>query len=110
MRISLDSRIIYCHILTPNLRLSEAVSRLISPHPSKRFEAGDHYYLFVDFASADEATAAQAALDGQDGPWGGKIRVGKARGESSKPDERRRWTSSQTDDDAAKPTAAAPLA
>ncbi|CRG89009.1 6-phosphofructo-2-kinase [Talaromyces islandicus] len=76
----------------------EAVSKLISPHPSKRFEAGDHYYLFVDFASADEATAAQAALDGQDGPWGGKIRVGKARGESWKPDERRKWTPTQTND------------
>ncbi|KAH8705969.1 putative ribonucleoprotein [Talaromyces proteolyticus] len=77
----------------------EAVSKLISPHPSKRFESGDHYYLFVDFASADEAAAAQAALDGKDGPWGGKIRVGRARGESWKPDERRKWNSTQEDGD-----------
>lgn len=62
----------------------EAISKLISPHPSKRFEPGDHYYLFVDFATIDEAAAAQAALDGQDGPWGGKLRLGRARGESTK--------------------------
>lgn len=63
---------------------SEAVSKLISPHPSKRFDPGDHYYLFVDFASIEEAAAAQTALDGQEGPWGGKLRLGRARGESTK--------------------------
>ncbi|KAL1961925.1 hypothetical protein VTN77DRAFT_754 [Rasamsonia byssochlamydoides] len=69
----------------------EAISKLISPHPSKRFEPGNHYYLFVDFASADEASAAMTALNGQEGPWGGKIKIGKAHGNSWKPDERKQW-------------------
>lgn len=72
--------------------ISEAISKLISPHPSKRFEPGDHYYTFVDFAHAGEATAAMNALDGQDGPWGGKVKIGKARGDSSKSDERPKWS------------------
>ncbi|EED15566.1 ribonucleoprotein, putative [Talaromyces stipitatus ATCC 10500] len=62
----------------------EAISKLITPHPSKRFEPGDHYYLFVDFATIEDAAAAQTALDGQNGPWGGKLRLGRARGESTK--------------------------
>jgi hypothetical protein len=74
---------------------SEAVSKLISPHPSKRLEPGDHYYLFVDFPSAEEAQAAMNALDGQNGPWGGKLKVGRARGDSSKPDERQRWAAAR---------------
>ncbi|KAL2014460.1 hypothetical protein VTN00DRAFT_1985 [Thermoascus crustaceus] len=69
----------------------EAISKLISPHLSKRFEPGDHYFLFVDFASADEARAAMNALDGKEGPWGGKLKVRRAKGESSKPDERNKW-------------------
>jgi hypothetical protein len=31
------------------------------------------------------------ALDGKEGPWGGKIKVGRARGDSWKPDERQKW-------------------
>ncbi|KAL1983673.1 hypothetical protein VTN96DRAFT_10102 [Rasamsonia emersonii] len=76
----------------------EAISKLISPHPSKRFEPGNHYYLFVDFASADEASAAKASLNGQEGPWGGKIKIGHARGESWKPDERKNWEAARGKD------------
>jgi hypothetical protein len=74
---------------------SEAISKLISPHASKRIERGDHYYLFVDFPSPEEALAAMSALDGEDGPWGGKLKVGKARGDSAKPDERQRWAAAR---------------
>lgn len=35
------------------------------------------------------------ALDGQDGPWGGKLKLGKARGDSSKSDERPKWSGSR---------------
>jgi hypothetical protein len=35
------------------------------------------------------------ALDGQDGPWGGKIKVGKARGDSTKSEERPKWSGSR---------------
>ena len=77
---------------------SEAISKLITPHPSKRFEPGDHYYLFVDFATIEEAAAAQTALDGQDGPWGGKLRLGRARGESTKMISDRQKLASQNED------------
>ncbi|KAL1883711.1 hypothetical protein Plec18167_002718 [Paecilomyces lecythidis] len=69
----------------------EAISKVISPHLSKRFEPGDHYYLFVDFASSDEAQTAINTLDGQVGPWGGKLKVSKAKGESVKVDERNKF-------------------
>ncbi|KAL4803170.1 hypothetical protein BDV18DRAFT_44169 [Aspergillus unguis] len=84
------------------------VSKLFTPHPAKRFEPGDHYYLFVDFASVDETQNAMAALNGAQGPWGGPIRVQRARGETWKNEsgsgsgpgfeERRagRWGSSTT--------------
>lgn len=79
-------------ILTPN---SEAVSKIISPHLSKRFEPGDHYYLFVDFATTEEAQTAMNTLDGQDGPWGGKLKVRRAKAESVKVDERNKWAASR---------------
>ncbi|OKL61857.1 hypothetical protein UA08_03045 [Talaromyces atroroseus] len=84
----------------------EAITKLISPHPSKRFEPGNHYYLFVDFASVEEAAAAQVALDGQEGPWGGKVRLGRARGESWKPEERQRWAASRKEEVSSEPAAA----
>ncbi|OJJ47074.1 hypothetical protein ASPZODRAFT_132009 [Penicilliopsis zonata CBS 506.65] len=71
------------------------VTKLFTPHPSKRFEPGDHYYLFVDFSTAEEAQTALQTFNGQDGPWGGKIRVQRARGETWKPEERARWAASQ---------------
>ncbi|PWY90643.1 ribonucleo protein [Aspergillus heteromorphus CBS 117.55] len=69
----------------------ENVSRQFAPHPAKRFEPGDHYYLFVDFSSAEEAENAMNALNRADGPWGAPIRVQRARGESSSQERRARW-------------------
>ncbi|KAL2812433.1 hypothetical protein BDW59DRAFT_155289 [Aspergillus cavernicola] len=60
----------------------ENITKLFTPHPAKRFEPGDHYYLFVDFSSAEEAQNAMAALNGAEGPWGSTIRVQRARGET----------------------------
>ncbi|KAJ5263837.1 hypothetical protein N7478_011442 [Penicillium angulare] len=66
----------------------ENVSKLFTPHPAKRFEPGEHYYLFVDFSSVEEAQRAMDTLSGQQGPWGGPIRVQRARGTTTKPEER----------------------
>jgi RNA recognition motif-containing protein len=56
-----------------------AVSKLISPHPSKASEPGNHYYCFVDLASAEEADRAIDALNGREVEGWGAIRVSKAR-------------------------------
>ncbi|KAE8408951.1 major facilitator superfamily domain-containing protein [Aspergillus pseudonomiae] len=66
----------------------ENVSKLFTPHPAKRFEPGDHYYLFVDFGSVEEAQSAMNALNGQEGPWGNPIRVQRARGETNSEDRK----------------------
>ncbi|KAF3391305.1 hypothetical protein F1880_007521 [Penicillium rolfsii] len=58
----------------------ENVSKVFTPHPAKRFEPGDHYYLFVDFSSVEEAQRAMDTLNGQQGPWGGPLRIQRARG------------------------------
>ncbi|KAI9372651.1 hypothetical protein BJX61DRAFT_506472 [Aspergillus egyptiacus] len=58
------------------------ISKLFTPHPAKRFEPGDHYYLFVDFNSVEDAQNAMAELNGTEGPWGASIRVQRARGET----------------------------
>ncbi|KAL5340383.1 hypothetical protein BJX70DRAFT_125583 [Aspergillus crustosus] len=58
------------------------ITKLFTPHPAKRFDAGDHYYLFVDFATVEETQNAMAALNGAEGPWGTPIRVQRARGET----------------------------
>ncbi|KAL5000982.1 hypothetical protein BDV10DRAFT_25113 [Aspergillus recurvatus] len=60
------------------------ISKLFTPHPAKRFEPGDHYYLFVDFETVEETQNAMAALNGVEGPWGAAIRVQRARGETWK--------------------------
>ncbi|KAL4784071.1 hypothetical protein BJX76DRAFT_234299 [Aspergillus varians] len=76
------------------------ISKLFAPHPAKRFEPGNHYYLFVDFASVEETQNAMAAMNGAEGPWGAGIRVQRARGEvwkESSSEERKpaaRWGSS----------------
>lgn len=59
---------------------SENVSKLFTPHPAKRFEPGEHYYLFVDVGSSEEAQRAMKTLNKQVGPWGGQLRVQHARG------------------------------
>lgn len=38
------------------------------------------------------------ALDGKEGPWGGKLKVRRAKGESSKPDERNKWAAANGQD------------
>ena len=82
----------FSHLFLPGSLLtcscpSEKVSKLFSPHPAKRFEPGEHYYLFVDLSSVEEAQRALNTLNGQQGPWGGPMRVQRARG-ITKPEER----------------------
>ena len=62
----------------------KAVSKIISPHPSKASEQGNHFYLFVDVASHEEAERAIAALDGKEMEWGGRLRVNRAKGDNKK--------------------------
>lgn len=58
-----------------------AVSKIISPHESKKDLAGDHYFLFVDLARAEDADIAIEALDGKPTSWSGDngLRVNRAR-------------------------------
>lgn len=62
----------------------KSISKMISPHPSKASEPGNHYYLFVDLATAEEAGRAMEALDGKEMEWGGRLRVNRAKGENKK--------------------------
>lgn len=56
------------------------VSKIISPHESKKDEPGDHYYLFVDLANAEDVESAIQALDGQQPEWSSSpLRVNRAR-------------------------------
>lgn len=59
-----------------------AVSKIISPHPSK--PPGNHFYLFVDFTSSEEANGAIEALNDKPAPWGGKVIVNSAEGGGKK--------------------------
>ena len=63
------------------------VSKIISPHPSKESEPGDHYYLFVDLANESDVDAAIEALHGSVSPWseaGGHLTVSRARNNRNK--------------------------
>lgn len=82
-------------MLTLVFHFSENVSKLFTPHPSKRFEPGDHYYLFVDFSSVEEAQDAMNTMNGKEGPWGANLRVQRARGETWR-DDRSKIPSTQT--------------
>ncbi|KAI9854658.1 MAG: hypothetical protein M1813_000905 [Trichoglossum hirsutum] len=73
----------------------DAISKIISPHISKRAQPGNHYYLFVDFPSADEAAAAARALNGKSPAWGGRLVVTRARGNSRRVEERNLWEDEQ---------------
>lgn len=57
----------------------QTVSKIISPHPSKAEEPGNHYYLFVDLVSSDDVTAATRKLDRTESPFGGELRVSRAK-------------------------------
>lgn len=80
---------LFCFMWLILTGFSENVSKLFAPHPAKRFESGDHYYLFVDLSSVEEAQRAMDTLNGQQGPWGGPLRVQRARGTNNKPEERK---------------------
>jgi RNA recognition motif-containing protein len=56
-----------------------AVSKMISPHPSKASDPGNHYYCFVDLANADDVERAIEALNGREIEGWGAIRVNKAK-------------------------------
>jgi hypothetical protein len=71
---------------------SEAVSKLISPHPSTAEKPGSHYYLFVDFPSAESATAAAQALDGSPTQWGGTLRVNIAKNNTNRKVDREQYS------------------
>ena len=53
----------------------EAVSKIISPHESKRNVPGSHYYCFVDLPTAEDAQAAVQKLDGTVTRYGGTYKV-----------------------------------
>lgn len=59
-----------------------AVSKIISPHPSK--PPGNHFYLFVDLTSREEANDAIVALNDKPASWGGKVIVSPAEGGGKK--------------------------
>jgi hypothetical protein len=56
-----------------------AVSKIISPHPSKAEEPGNHYYCFVDMHTVEDTDAAAQKLNGIETEWG-PLRVGHAKG------------------------------
>lgn len=60
------------------------ISKLISPHESKKDLPGDHHYLFVDLARPEDAEIAIESLDGPgkiEADWIGSegLKVNKAR-------------------------------
>ena len=57
----------------------DAVSKINSPHESKKAEPGYHHYVFVDFKDALEAADAVKKLDGTY-KFGGKLRINHAKG------------------------------
>lgn len=67
----------------------EVISKLVSPHETKRDEPGNHNFCFVDVGSTEIAEAAIAALNGLE-KWDWKIKVSKASGTSKKLGERKR--------------------
>ena len=70
---------------------SEAVSKLIAPHPSTAEKPGSHYYLFVDFSSAEAAVEAAQALDGSPTQWGGTFRVNIAKNKTNRKGDREQY-------------------
>jgi hypothetical protein len=80
---------------------SEAVSKLISPHPSTAQKPGSHYYLFVDLPSAETATAAAQALDGTPTQWGGTLRVNIAKNHANRKVDREQYSDRQAPENTA---------
>lgn len=74
------------------------ISKLISPHESKKDLPGDHHYLFVDLAKAEDAEIAIESLDGPgkiEAEWVGRegLKVNKARENDRRRQERGGWQS-----------------
>ena len=61
-----------------------AVSKLIWPREADPSLQIDQCYCFVDFVSADDAEGARCAYDGAKTPWGGRVRVKQAKGDSTR--------------------------
>ncbi|KPI35694.1 uncharacterized protein AB675_1275 [Cyphellophora attinorum] len=55
-----------------------AISKLISPHPDKAEEPGNHHYIFVDMNSLQDVEAAVERMNGIETEWGA-LRVGQAK-------------------------------
>ena len=55
-----------------------AVSKIISPHPSKSEEPGNHHYCFVDMNNSNDVDTAVEKLNGVETEWGA-LRVGRAK-------------------------------
>ncbi|KIK61744.1 hypothetical protein GYMLUDRAFT_42783 [Collybiopsis luxurians FD-317 M1] len=73
----------------------EAISKRISPNPPRR---GNHYYVFVDFVSAEDADHAVRSFNGKHA-LGTILKVSHARGNSRKVDERKQWDQVFADDE-----------
>jgi len=74
----------------------QAVSKIISPHPSKASEPGNHCYLFVDLPSVEDVEAAIDRLNGQEAPWGGELKVSRARDNRERKANRERFGTTYT--------------
>ena len=77
---------------------SNAVSKLISPHPSTAEKPGSHYYLFVDFPSSEVAAAAAQALNGSPTHWGGTLRINVAKNNNNRKVEREQYSTNKPKD------------
>ena len=56
----------------------EAVSKIISPHPSTYGKPGEHHYCFVDLPTSEIAEQAARALNNTKGPHGGPYKISVA--------------------------------
>lgn len=79
-----------------------AVSKIISPHQSKKDMPGDHYYLFVDLPKAEDVDLAVQMLDGIEPSWGGKVRVRRAKVNQDRKVMREQFGDKASEDDANK--------
>lgn len=70
---------------------SEAISKVISPHVRMRAQPGNHYYVFVDMESPEEANRAKETLNGPGEVMACPVRISMAKGDSHKPAEREQW-------------------
>ncbi|RFU31515.1 hypothetical protein B7463_g4821, partial [Scytalidium lignicola] len=67
----------------------DAVSKLISPHETKKNDLGNHYYCFVDLSSELDLDHAINSLNNIE-KWNWNIKVSRANGVSGKLNERKR--------------------